>query len=308
MEALTEAQGPVLQMTVADRLSCRDKKNIDLSVRENNHSKPGTLYRHLDLERLIDVFATQLMDSVPIDSVKFNNTQLGQVIDKSIKDSKSVVAHKLEYRVVDNSGYLGNITIARDKQFLSAELRRINSLVEELVGPLRNASMYWRACRSAYLDALTGVPNRAALDVTLSSAPVCPDSAGASVLMVCDVDCFKSINDNCGHAAGDEVLCEFAGILRSSIRKHDRIHRYGGDEFVIVSNCNTLVGATDLAERIRESIKNTTLSVGSALINLTTTIGLTSLKQGESFDEAFLRADEALLIGKRNGKNQVVCR
>ena len=306
MTALQELEEPALKNNIADRITCRFKKPNQLLPHEQ--LRAGTLYRYLDLDHLLDAFIVRLKASVPVETLSFKNQQLGQSIDKHYKASRNATAHQLEYKLVDSRGYLGQLLITRRQQFLSAEVRRVNAMVEVLVGPLRNASMYWRACQSAYLDSLTGVPNRAALEAALSRANNSGNTPGATALMVCDVDRFKAINDNCGHQTGDEVLRQFAGILSSRTRKTDLVYRYGGDEFVIVLADKSVVGATDFAEQIRRAISDTTLYVENACINLTTTIGLTGLRSSESLDEAFLRADEALLIGKKSGKNKVVYR
>lgn len=304
MRATIELEEPTLRMTSADRISCEQGKT-DVGITGYGQLRAGTLYRYLDMEQLIDAFAKRLCSVVSIDALRFKNVPLGQSFDRQFPGADGQFEHVLEFSVGGTESYLGSLVVVRHKQFLSVEVRRVKALVDALVGPLQNATMYLRACQSAYLDTLTGVRNRAALDHTLSQSPV---HSASTVLMVCDVDRFKSINDNCGHKSGDKVLQQFAGILRSNTRKSDVVYRYGGDEFVLILNDNTLDGARDSAERIRKSIEQTTLYIDNACINLTTTIGLTGLKPGESLDEAFLRADAALLSGKKNGKNKVVCR
>lgn len=304
MRATLELEEPTLRMTKADRISC-EQRNADVHIPGYGQIRAGTLYRYLEMEQLLDAFAQRLRNVVPFDALRFENTPLGQSFDRQFASAKDHSEFPLEFSMGDQKCFLGNLTVVRHKQFLSAEVRRVNASVDALSGPLRNATMYLRACQSAYFDTLTGVPNRAALDDTLSNSPV---HSGSTALLVCDVDRFKSINDNCGHKMGDTVLQQFAGILRSNIRKSDLVYRYGGDEFVVILNDNTLEGARESAERIRKSIEQTTLHIDNACINLTTTIGLTGLRPGESLDEAFLRADAALLVGKKNGKNKVVCR
>lgn len=308
MTAIKELEEPTLQMTNAGRTSREFRKNSNYSGPQFGHLKAGSLYQYLDMEHLIDAFIARLSRMVPIDALSFSNPQVGQSFDKRLFESAQTFQHVLDYKLVKNGCNLGRLTLSRHHQFLSTEVRCVNASVDALSGPLHNASMYWRACQSAYLDTLTGVRNRAALDVTLSQLPPANDSPDLSALMVCDVDRFKSINDNCGHKVGDAVLRQFAGVLQSSIRQQDLVYRYGGDEFVVVLTGNSGDSANESAERIRRSVEQTALKTDDAHINLTTTIGLTGLKAGESLDEAFLRADAALLFGKKNGKNQVICR
>ena len=302
MRATSGLVEPALRMSNADRM-VREKRNTD-AYTGNVPFGASVLYRYLEMDRLIGAFAGQLQGAVPVDCVSFKNPSLSQSIDISLKPSRSPAKYQLDYSLGDQSFYLGDLSLSRHRQFLSAEIRRINRCVDSLIGPLKNATLYKRACQSAYFDSLTGVQNRAALDATLSCASQDDNSIA---LMVCDIDRFKSINDNFGHKTGDAALQQFAQVLRSKIRKGDLIYRYGGDEFVVIFYGNSLASARESAERIRRSIEQTSLHINDACINLTTTIGITGLRAGETLDEAFLRADAALLSGKKNGKNTVVC-
>ncbi len=304
MRVLLESEEPALRMTHADRISC-ETQSTNLHLAGSGQVSAGDLYRYLEMEPLFGAFARRLQSGVGIDALHFKNASLGQAYDGRYCDAGALVENRLDFNLEDNRGYLGSLTVLRHKQFLSADVRRVKASVDALLGPLRNATKYVCACRSAYIDTLTGLSNRAALDEAMSRSLAYNSSTS---MMVCDVDRFKSINDNCGHKTGDTVLLQFAEILRSSIRKSDVVYRYGGDEFVVILADSTLACATESAERIRKSIEQTTLYIDNACINLTTTIGLTGLKPGESLDEAFLRADAALLAGKKSGKNKIVCR
>lgn len=122
-----------------------------------------------------------------------------------------------------------------------------------------------------------------------------------------DIDLFKQVNDTYGHATGDEVLKFFCQSIKDIIRQSDLFGRIGGEEFCICIQNTTLEGATILAEKIRESIQNTTAIVDNKeLPKITVSIGISSLQKGdkEIFD-IIKRSDEALYRAKRNGRNQV---
>src|SRR5260370_33637114 len=108
-------------------------------------------------------------------------------------------------------------------------------------------------------------------------------------LMMLDIDFFKSINDNYGHDAGDDVLREFAVRVRKSIRGIDLACRYGGEEFVIAMPATDLHVAGLVAERLRRSIASETFAVnkGPKRIEVTISIGLTTLdrKRGACADQ-----------------------
>lgn len=268
----------------------------------------ATLYRHIDIDNLLAAFGEHLHMTVSFDLLEFRNSDLDVGISICEDETAIDLPHTLRHRITDGNGYLGAMEISRTKQFRSDEVRHIKAAVNSLKGPLRNASLYKRACQSAFRDPLTGVRNRAALDEALSQKSESSLSRETSlVLLVCDVDRFKSVNDNCGHVVGDEVLRHFAQTLRDNTRESDIVYRYGGDEFVVALPATQIAGGRELAERIRLAVKSTTVYVDNACINLTTTIGLTEVTGTDSLDDAFLRADEALLNGKRLGKDRVVC-
>jgi two-component system cell cycle response regulator len=128
-------------------------------------------------------------------------------------------------------------------------------------------------------------------------------------LMMLDIDYFKSINDNFGHDAGDDVLREFAVRIRKAIRGIDLACRYGGEEFVIVMPETDLHVAGMVAERLRRKIANEPFAVhkGARRIEVTASIGLSTLEvKGEPVADVLKRADTALYRAKHDGRNRVV--
>ena len=123
-----------------------------------------------------------------------------------------------------------------------------------------------------------------------------------------DLDHFKEINDTHGHALGDLVLREVAGILRQHIRKSDIAVRYGGEEFVLLLFSNNAEGARVVAERIRRDIEGHVFTAGETTFRVTTSIGLCSFPDAGvvSSDDLMKRADAALYQAKEAGRN-VVC-
>jgi diguanylate cyclase (GGDEF)-like protein len=124
-------------------------------------------------------------------------------------------------------------------------------------------------------------------------------------IMMLDIDYFKKVNDTYGHLAGDFVLKEIAKIIKDSIRKSDICGRFGGEEFVIVLPNTKLSGAMKLAERIRETIQNHTFDFNGKKINVTVSIGITSVGVNDSYESLISRADEALYEAKEKGRNRI---
>jgi diguanylate cyclase (GGDEF)-like protein len=126
--------------------------------------------------------------------------------------------------------------------------------------------------------------------------------------MMLDIDHFKIINDTYGHDCGDIALVSFAETLRSTCRDQDILSRYGGEEFLVMLPETSLKKAMRLAERLRETVEELTITVGSANIKFTVSIGVATidLTDEELFPYAVIKqADEALYHAKRSGRNQV---
>ena len=126
------------------------------------------------------------------------------------------------------------------------------------------------------------------------------------VLMI-DIDHFKKVNDNYGHAAGDQAIINVANILKDNLRQYDIVGRVGGEEFsMFLPNCERDI-ATQIAERIRDKVANLSTSYRQTSIKLTISIGLTARQENESnIDSMLHRADKALYQAKNSGRNKVV--
>ncbi|MEM9056599.1 MAG: GGDEF domain-containing protein [Pseudomonadota bacterium] len=158
------------------------------------------------------------------------------------------------------------------------------------------------------LDPLTGTGNRRALDERLKTAIGATDVEGAPfVLIMFDIDHFKAVNDEHGHAVGDHVLCTVAQTVKASIRPTDTCFRAGGEEFVVVASMADLEQAQHLAERLRVAIAELEFAVPETLGKLTVTasFGLAAYHDGETRDALYKRADDALYEAKRNGRNRL---
>ena len=160
--------------------------------------------------------------------------------------------------------------------------------------------------RMALEDELTGIGNRRNLDTRLGQVFHDAVASGQPMsLALFDIDDFKQVNDTFGHAYGDAVLREIAIRTVSILRTEDFLFRWGGEEFLVVlRNCD-LPRARGVAEKVRHIIADSPITEGPTSLSITITVGL-SQYNGGSIDDLINRADEALYVGKRNGKNMVV--
>ena len=165
-------------------------------------------------------------------------------------------------------------------------------------------------------DTLTGLLNRKTFDHSFLKAtaesrmPVTTGSddrrnvqpLGVYWIGVIDIDHFKRVNDNFGHLIGDEVLLLLARLMRSGFRIHDRLYRFGGEEFVVLMRCESEACATLAFERFRVSMERYPFpQVGQ----ITVSIGFTEVTPGDTPSAAFERADKAVYHAKGHGRNQV---
>lgn len=126
-----------------------------------------------------------------------------------------------------------------------------------------------------------------------------------AVLML-DLDNFKRVNDTYGHAAGDEVLQQFARLMRSELRKVDTVGRLGGEEFAILLLDADLEAAEQFAERLRRKVAEMSIVHAGQVISIRVSIGISLLQpEDASGDAALIRADAALYEAKRQGRNRV---
>lgn len=164
----------------------------------------------------------------------------------------------------------------------------------------------------AVTDGLTGLHNRRYLDSHLATLFERAGARGRPLsLMITDIDRFKPINDTHGHAAGDEVLRDFARRLRKNVRGIDLACRFGGEEFVVVMPDTEPHIAAKVAERIRHEIESQPFAIGGGTqtVQVTVSIGVASMIAGkDSVDTLVKRADAALYEAKNGGRNRVVAK
>jgi len=126
-----------------------------------------------------------------------------------------------------------------------------------------------------------------------------------SIIMM-DIDYFKNINDSYGHSAGDKVLETIAAVIKDIIREVDIVGRMGGEEFAFVLTETDADEAINLAERLKLEIKKTAIEYKGQTIQVTASLGICSCPvKNETLETLLTKADDALYIAKRNGRDQV---
>jgi len=120
------------------------------------------------------------------------------------------------------------------------------------------------------------------------------------------MDRFKQINDNYGHIVGDAVLKSFADCIMECMRRSDIFFRYGGEEFTILLRNTKLAGAHFLAERMRKNVEEMDFDYNNIKINISVSIGLAEMQEGDDRTKFIERADALLYKAKESGRNRVM--
>lgn len=157
----------------------------------------------------------------------------------------------------------------------------------------------------ALIDPLTGIPNRLAYNERVEQEisrwqryhrPLC--------MAVWDVDFFKRVNDNYGHLAGDKVLTVIAKLLSKQIRKTDFVARFGGEEFIMLLPETSLATTMKVVDLLRQKIANCEFHFRDQRVPVTASCGVALASENDTIESLFRRADEALYLAKKSGRNR----
>ncbi|QDV10687.1 putative diguanylate cyclase YdaM [Rosistilla oblonga] len=194
------------------------------------------------------------------------------------------------------------IPILGEENRVQGALAIINDISQEESLEQKVQSLHVKATR----DGLTGVANRAEFDRALGDVvEFAAAGKGPASLILCDIDRFKSVNDNYGHQAGDDALISFSSVLVRHSRDGDLVARYGGEEFALLCPGCDNATAAKRAETIRSDLERITQP---SLANkcITASFGVTEYQSGDTESTIVARADRALYKAKENGRNRVV--
>jgi len=189
----------------------------------------------------------------------------------------------------------------RLEERLSASKQEINQLQRSL-----------ELARSESLtDPLTSLSNRKLFDQTLTRAvtEAMAENEALSLIMT-DIDHFKTFNDTYGHLTGDQVLRLVALAVKQNVKGQDVAARYGGEEFAVILPDTVLRSAATVADHIRRAVMSKELmkrSTGEHLGRVTISVGVATLRRGDSVQSLIGRADACLYAAKRAGRNRVIC-
>ena len=259
------------------------------------------LQTSLEPQRILGLFFREIQRLVPLDALSYQHKASDLRLEFGQRGH-----HSISYSLSHEGEHLGELTFRRNQRFTEQEQGNLEALLSALLFPMRNALLYRVATQSALRDPLTGTGNRVAMDQTLqreidmSRRHLQP----LSVLML-DIDHFKRINDTHGHSAGDEVLKTVAASIKGQLRNVDMVFRYGGEEFLILLSNTGREAAAMVGERLRFATQAREYLADGKTIELTVSLGCSTLLPGESAESLLRRADNALYVAKREGRNRL---
>lgn len=259
------------------------------------------LQTSLEAERILELFYNEVQRLVPLSALSYQLASCDLRLELGERAS-----HSAGYRLNHDGEFLGELTFRRNQRFSEDELGQLESLLASLLFPLRNALLYRAALQTALRDPLTETGNRIAMEQTLKREVDIArrNLQPLSVLMV-DIDHFKQINDSHGHIVGDQALKAVASALKDSLRNVDMVFRYGGEEFMVLLSNTSREAASMVGERLRLAVLGIQYLVENRAIELSVSLGCASLLPGESMESLLRRADNALYVSKREGRNRL---
>lgn len=160
---------------------------------------------------------------------------------------------------------------------------------------------------NALTDALTGLPNRRAMQTQLQAEWSRAERGGQRfAVLMADLDRFKAVNDQHGHEVGDEVLITLASRFNASLRSGDRVARWGGEEFLLLIPDASQESALAVAEKIRGAVAEPAFATSAGNLAITLSLGVALNRRAERIDDVISRADKALYRAKQEGRNRAV--
>jgi len=261
----------------------------------------GLLQTSLEISSVLEYFLAAAKELINFDGVRFEYEALNVELEFGTQ-----AKHRCFYRLRLCEELLGIISFSRKSPFSKDEMSTMETLLCQLIYPMRNAILYQKALKAAHMDPLTGTNNRAALDKTLQrEIELAQRHQMPLSLVVLDLDKFKSINDNYGHSAGDYILKTLVACINETARGSDMLFRYGGEEFTLVLSGTDTEGAKRIAERLRCAIESYPFVYDRQEIAVTASFGVATITKRDDAKSLFDKADSALYEAKNSGRNQV---
>ena len=267
--------------------------NSNSANNKNSSSLLEQLQTTLVLDKLLDIFAMEAARYIKFSGLYFKS----KIVSKTLRGSRKA-KHERQFELKLNDEFIGTISYSINNPISMHHYKDLQRIHQIVLYPLKNALQYHQAMQLAMQDALTGLGNRRYFDEQLKRAMHNANRHHAQVgLVLGDLNKFKAINDTYGHITGDQVLIQFANILRTCVRDSDSIFRFGGDEFAIIVENASEYALDIIQSRLDRSLKTNALL---SKYQITCSLGTTFMNRADNEHTLFERADQALYRRKMN--------
>jgi len=297
MDALMEASTPPLTLRRLDDVERRLK---DVIFKQKD-AKQKTLQAQNEMRSMLATFVERLSQMTQSTG---NFQQKLEESAKLIEQAKSIA----EIAPVLKDVVGTTRAMAQESQVSREQMQSMRERATETDAQLAKLHQELdRVSAQARHDPLTGALNRKGLDEALNRevSNVRRKDAPLSVALL-DIDNFKKLNDTMGHATGDVALTHLAKVARECMRPQDTLARYGGEEFVILLPDTPLDKGIDAMTRLQRELTKKFFLAGSEKVLITFSAGVAQLVANEQPADAIRRADQAMYLAKRAGKNRVL--
>ncbi|MEO7940014.1 MAG: diguanylate cyclase [Burkholderiaceae bacterium] len=297
IDALMEAATPPLTLR---RLDDVERRLRDVILKQSD-AKGRALEAQEEMRQMLHVFIERLSTMTDFtDAYGAKMEQDASLIEQAT--SLAELAPVLKQMVSATRTIAQQSVAARDE--LQGMREQAQASEAELIKLHRELD---RVSAQARHDLLTGALNRKGLEEALDrELSVLRRKESSLSIAMLDIDNFKRINDERGHATGDEALAHLAAVARASMRPQDTLARYGGEEFVILMPDTSLESAIEAMTRLQRELTKQFFLAGSDKVLITFSAGVAQFAVDEDRESALRRADKAMYMAKRAGKNRVL--
>lgn len=263
--------------------------------------KPGLIEAKRTLKKMAEIFVIQLAEiTEATDDYQAKLQSYREEISHSdeIQDLNQVLS-----RLLEDTQVISSITQRSRTEIIEAQskVREAEKQIYELTLQLDHIN------EIAHEDYLTGTLNRRGMDEALIREFNRADRFGMPLsIAMMDIDHFKQINDNMGHATGDQALAHLASVIKESLRATDVIARYGGEEFIILLPGTTEKDAISVITRAQRELTRNFFMHDNNRVLITFSAGVAERLSGEDADSIIGRTDQALYHAKKSGRNRVI--
>lgn len=297
LDALTAAATPPLTLRRMDDL----ERRLHDVMRKQVDAKERTLQAQEEMRLMLATFVERL------GQMTLSTSSYHDHMEKSarlLEQAKSIE----EISPVLKSVIGATRTIASEFESTRDELREMRQKVSASEAEIQKLHQELNAASVlARHDALTGALNRKGLDEAMTRELADMHRKGVPLCVsLLDIDNFKKLNDSKGHEAGDAALMHLVTVTKESMRGQDTLARYGGEEFVILMPDTVLENGIEAMVRLQRALTRRYFLAGNEQILITFSAGVAQFEAGETAESAIKRADQAMYLAKRQGRNRVL--